>query len=71
VLCNIAANGISVIAFIIAGAIYWKQGFIMLLSSIAGGYFGGRYSRKLPAKLMRAIVIVAGFGFAAYFFCKN
>jgi uncharacterized membrane protein YfcA len=43
----------------------------MLLASIAGGYFGGKYSRKLPSKVMRAIVIVAGFSFAFYFFRKD
>jgi uncharacterized membrane protein YfcA len=71
VLCNVAGNGISVAAFIVARAVYWKQGSIMLLASIAGGYFGGKYSRKLPSKVMRAIVIVAGFSFAFYFFRKD
>jgi hypothetical protein len=71
VLCNVVANGISVFAFIVARAIYWRQGLFMLAMAVAGGYLGGTFTRKLPAKLMRMIVIAAGLSFSIYYFQKG
>lgn len=71
VLCNVVANGISVLAFIVARAIYWKQGLFMLAMAVAGGYLGGTFSRRLPSKLMRMIVIVTGLAFSIYYFRKS
>jgi hypothetical protein len=63
-------NGIAVITFVIAGAVVWKQGTVMIAGAILGGYFGARYSLKLPQAWIRAFVIVVGTGMTAYFFWK-
>ena len=64
-------NGIAVITFVIAGAVVWKQGTVMIAGAILGGYFGARYSLKLPQAWIRAFVIVVGTGMTAYFFWKG
>jgi uncharacterized membrane protein YfcA len=63
-------NGIAVITFIVAGAVVWKQGRVMIVGAILGGYLGARYSLKLPPAWIRAFVIVVGTGMTGYFFWK-
>lgn len=63
-------NGIAVVTFIIARAVVWKQGVVMILGAILGGYLGAHYAQKLPASWIRAFVIAVGTGMTAYFFWK-
>jgi uncharacterized protein len=64
-------NGIAVVTFVIAGAVAWKQGGVMIAGALFGGYFGAHYAQKLPAAWIRAFVIVVGIGMTAYFFWKG
>lgn len=64
-------NGIAVVTFIIAGAVAWKQGSVMIVGALVGGYFGAHYAQKLPAAWIRSFVIVVGIGMTAYFFWKG
>ncbi len=61
-------NGIAVITFIVAGAVAWKQGIVMILGALLGGYAGAHYAQRLPPALIRAFVILVGAGMTAYFF---
>lgn len=61
-----AMNGVTICVFALSGAIVWKVGFIMAAAAIAGGYIGARVARKMPAPLVRGIVVAIGFGVAAY-----
>jgi uncharacterized membrane protein YfcA len=63
-------NGIAVVTFIVAGAVAWKPGFIMIAGAIVGGYFGAHYAQKLPQSWIRAFVIAVGTGMTIYFFLK-
>lgn len=63
-------NGISVVTFAIAGVVAWKQGSVMIIGAIVGGYFGAHYAQKLPPAFIRAFVIAVGLGMTAYFFWK-
>lgn len=63
-------NGVAVITFIVAGAVVWLQGMIMILGAIAGGFAGAYYARKLDQRLVRAFVILVGTGLTIYFFLK-
>ena len=65
-----ATNGIAVIAFIVARAVFWPQALVMILGALIGGYFGAHYSLRLPASLVRWFVILIGTGMTAYFFVK-
>ena len=63
-------NGVAVIAFIAARAIYWPQCIVATLGAIVGGYFGAHYAQKLPQSWIRGFVIVVGCAMSVYFFSK-
>jgi uncharacterized protein len=65
-----AINGVAVIAFIAARAVYWPQAAVMIVGALLGGYFGARYAMRLPATAVRLAVILVGMGMTAYFFVK-
>ncbi len=63
-------NTASVIIFIIADMVKWEYAVPMAVAAIAGGYFGAHTARRLPAELVRRIVIVLAFGLATYYFIR-
>jgi uncharacterized membrane protein YfcA len=64
-------NGISAVLFAIDGQVVWRYALAMALAAIAGGYFGARLGLRIRPLYVRWIVIVIGFGLAAYFFVKQ
>jgi len=63
-------NGVAVIAFAIAGKVYWPQAILMVIAAIIGGYAGAYYARQLDPRLVRGFVILVGFGMTIYFFLR-
>jgi uncharacterized membrane protein YfcA len=63
-------NGVAAVAFIVARAVFWKQGGVMILGGIAGGYLGAHYAQKIPAIWIRSFVILVGSAMTVYFFVK-
>jgi uncharacterized protein len=61
-------RGVAVVAFIVEGAVNWGYGVPMLVGGLLGGYVGGMVSNRAPRRFLRAVVIVIGFGVAAYYF---
>jgi uncharacterized membrane protein YfcA len=61
-------NGVAVVTFIAAHAIYWPQGIVMTIGAILGGYSAAHFSQKLPQPWIRAFVILVGSGMSVYFF---
>lgn len=61
---------ISVITFILAGVIAWPQTFAVLAGAIFGGYFGARFARRIPATILRMVVIAVGSALSAYYFLR-
>jgi uncharacterized protein len=64
-------NGVAVVTFIVAGAVYWKHGIVMIAGGIAGGYLGAHYAMKMPQAWIRAFVVLVGAGMTIYFFWKS
>jgi uncharacterized protein len=64
-------NGIAVIAFIIAGAVFWPQALLMTVAATIGGYGGAYYARKINPKYIRIFVIIVGFIMTIVFFIKQ
>ena len=64
-------NGVAVVTFIVAGAVYWKQGIVMIVGGTVGGYLGAHYAMKLPQAWVRAFVVLVGTSMTAYFFWKS
>ena len=63
-------NGVAVVTFVIAGAVYWKPGIPMIAGGIAGGFLGAHYAQKLPQAWIRVFVVLVGAGMTVYFFWK-
>ncbi|MGH2516225.1 MAG: sulfite exporter TauE/SafE family protein [Ktedonobacterales bacterium] len=68
---NACINGVAIVTFIIAGAVFWGQAIVMILGAIAGGYGGARVARRLDPKLVRRFVILVGIVMSIYFFVRK
>lgn len=64
-------NGVAVVTFVIAKAIYWRHGIVMIVGGIAGGYLGAHYAQKIPQVWIRWFVVAVGAGMTVYFFWKS
>jgi len=64
-------NGVAVVAFVAARAVYWKQGIVMIVGGTLGGYLGAHYAQRLPQSWIRGFVVLAGTVMTAYFFWKS
>jgi uncharacterized membrane protein YfcA len=63
-------RGLAVIALVIEGIVDWKYGLPMAFGGLVGGYIGGLVSHHANRIVVRSILIVIGFGVAAYYFWK-
>lgn len=61
-------NGVAVVTFIVARAVFWPQAIVMTLGAIVGGYGGATLARKLPPAWVRRFVIAVGLGMSVLFF---
>jgi uncharacterized protein len=64
-------NGVAVVTFIVARAVYWRHGVVMIAGGILGGYLGAHYAMKMPQAWVRRFVVVVGGVMTAYFFWKS
>jgi uncharacterized membrane protein YfcA len=63
--------GVTVLTFIVAGAVSWPHTLVMLVASTFGGYWGATVARKVPARWLRRIIIVAGSILSVFYFYKT
>lgn len=68
---SLVLSWLSVAAFVVAGAIAWKAGLLMMVAATAGGFFGARWSKRLPVAWVRAGVVVIGLLMSAVFFSRQ
>jgi uncharacterized membrane protein YfcA len=61
---------VSVIAYVIGGAIVWLPALVMAVFTIAGGFYGARLAKWLPTFWVRVIVIATGGVMSALFFVR-
>jgi uncharacterized membrane protein YfcA len=64
-------NGIAVVAFVIARAIAWAPGIVMIAGGILGGYTGAAVARRISPKSVRALVLVVAWSMTGYFFFRT
>jgi len=55
---GVLINGTALVLFVCGGRIAWSGAAALTLGAVLGGYFGARYARRLPATLLRRIVLV-------------
>lgn len=63
-------NGVAVVIFAVAGAPHWVPVGLMVVGSIAGGYFGAVIARRIDPKRVRPVVVVLGWTLTAAFFYR-
>ena len=50
-------NGVAVVAFVVAGAVAWAPGSVMVVGGIVGGYAGAAIARRVAPSLVRRLVL--------------
>ena len=50
----------TVIAFATFGPVHWRDVAILAPATIAGGYFGARFARRLRPAILRAVIVILG-----------
>jgi hypothetical protein len=55
-----AANGAAAVVFIAYGPVAWEPALVLAGSSLLGGQLGAGFGRKLPAPVLRLIIVVGG-----------
>ncbi len=53
-------NGIAALIFVFVAPVAWAPALLIAAGSIAGGFVGGRYGRRLPPAALRALILVVG-----------
>ncbi len=63
-------NGVAVVTFVVARAVFWPQAILMIAGAVIGGYGGAYFARQLDPRLVRRFVIAVGFMMTIYFFIR-
>ena len=64
-------NGVAVVAFVIAGAVAWAPGVVMIAGGILGGYAGAAIARRVEPRAVRRLVLVVAWAMTGYFFLRT
>jgi hypothetical protein len=64
-------NGVAVVLFIAAGKVWWPQTLVMLVGSLAGGYLGAHYARRVDQRHIRTVVICISVTMTVLFFVRR
>ena len=59
---------VAVVRFAATGSIAWVEGSTALAGAVVGGFAAAYFSHLVPAKVIRAFVIIYGVGLTLYFF---
>ena len=70
VLMVAAANGIAVICFALSGNIRWQETLVVMAGGVVGGYLGAHAGRRLPAPVLRALILAITIVTTAGFFLR-
>jgi len=64
-------NAVAVVLFIGAGKIWWLQTGVMLVGTLAGGYLGAYYARRIDQRHIRTVVIAISVTMTVVFFARS
>jgi len=54
------ANGVAALVFVFAADVAWEAALLLAVGSIAGGQIGAHFGRRMPAGLLRAVIVTVG-----------
>ena len=63
-------NGVAVIAFIVAGAVAWEPGSVMVVGGMLGGYAGATLARRIAPARVRTFAGAVAWAMTIYFFVR-
>ena len=69
-LLAICINGVAALYFAFSGAVIWRDGFIMAVAAIIGGYLGARIAHRFGQTFVRRAVVVIGLSMGIALFFK-
>ena len=61
---------ITILTFIVAGAVSWPHTLVMVVTASLGGYWGARVARNIRGPWLRRVVILVGAALTVYYFAK-
>ena len=64
-------TAIAVAIYAWGGVVAWPQALVMMIAATAGGYFGARLARRIPAPVLRAGIVVIGLIMTILFFLRG
>jgi uncharacterized membrane protein YfcA len=70
-LCGLLINCVAAFYFLAASAVRLPEASLMAVASLVGGYAGARLARKLPAGVMRAVIVTYGVAVAVRLFMSK
>jgi uncharacterized protein len=70
-LLTICINGVAAIYFAYSGAVIWREGFIMAVAAVIGGYLGARMAHRFGETFVRRAVVVIGLAMGIALFFKH
>ena len=59
-LLSLVTNSVAAVLFMVLAPVEWGAAGLLAGSSLAGGYAGARFSRRLPAPVLRLFVVAVG-----------
>ncbi len=62
---------VTVMTFILAGAVSWPHTLVMVITATLGGYWGASVARKIQGPWLRRMVIAVGSALTVYYFYKT
>jgi uncharacterized membrane protein YfcA len=64
-------NGVAVVAFVLAGAVDWTPGVVMIAGGTLGGYGGAAVARRVDPAHVRRLVLAVAWAMTVYFFART
>jgi uncharacterized protein len=71
VVSTTAANSMAFLIFTIGNQVAWRYCLVAMVACAIGGYTSARFARLIPQPVLRGIVMIIGFGMAAWYFWKT
>jgi uncharacterized membrane protein YfcA len=54
------ANGVAAVLFVFAAHVVWEVAALIAVGSVVGGQLGAHVGRRLPAKVLRVVIVAVG-----------
>ncbi len=62
---------VSAALLIAGGLVHWPQALVTMVSAAVGGYYGVGFARRIPEKIIRAVVVAIGAVLTLIFFLRT